>query len=145
MKLNTSVFGEIEVSEEQIIRFPGGIPGFEELEQFAYVEWEDSYPFSYLISVDDPKIGFLTAEPFVFFKDYEFELSEMILEELGVVSQKDVMVRAIISAEQGLEDATANLMAPIVVNMQKKAAKQVVLHQSPYSTKHKLIASVASK
>ena len=37
MKINTRIFGEIEVEEDKIIHFVNGIVGFPELKEFALV------------------------------------------------------------------------------------------------------------
>lgn len=67
VKVETVLFGEIEIRDDQIIRFPGGIPGFEDHEKFTIIEPDPSVPFSYLQSIEDQELHFILADPFVFF------------------------------------------------------------------------------
>ncbi|MDQ1911280.1 flagellar assembly protein FliW [Paenibacillus sp. GD4] len=138
MKCNTLHFGEIEISKEQLLDFPQGLPGFEEYNQFALLQFEEEQPFAYLQSVDNSNISFVVAPPFFFFVDYEFDLTESIKDELHIRSESDVMVLGIITVHHESFEATMNLLAPIIVNPNAKRAKQIILHNTDYRTKHPL-------
>ncbi|HZH60848.1 MAG TPA: flagellar assembly protein FliW, partial [Metabacillus sp.] len=43
------------------------------------------------------------------------------------------------------EESTANLQGPIIINENKKLAKQIIINDSPYTTKHKLFSEKAAK
>ena len=61
------------------------------------------------------------------------------LQELGIKDQEDMQIYAIITIPQGkIEDMTANLTAPVVLNQKNMQAKQVVLEKGGYTTKHRL-------
>ena len=49
-------FGDLEISEEQIIYFPKGIIGFEGLERYVLLNATDKV--SWLQSVDEPALAF---------------------------------------------------------------------------------------
>ncbi|MBD0384180.1 flagellar assembly protein FliW [Paenibacillus sedimenti] len=140
VKQETLHFGEIEIQEDQIIHFPSGMPGFEDYSRFVLLHLDDEIPFSYLQSVDDGNISFIIANPFTFYPEYEFELSQIAKDELDIKSEEDVMVFGIITVHQqsGDGEITMNLLAPIVMNPKLRKAKQVVLHDTAYKTKHKL-------
>ena len=38
MQIKSTRFGEFEVSEELIVQFPEGLPGFEDQKQFAFLK-----------------------------------------------------------------------------------------------------------
>jgi flagellar assembly factor FliW len=138
MKIDTLRFGEIMVEEKDIIQFQQGLPGFEELKQFTLVKLEGSLPFSFLQSLDDGAVAFLVTNPFVFFPQYEFSLSDSAQEELHIQQEQDVAVWGIVTVQGSLEKATVNLLAPIVINRNKTMGKQVILHGSDYKTKHRI-------
>lgn len=138
MKLNTLHFGEIEIGEEQTIEFTNGLPGFEEYTRFVVLPLDGGVLFVCLQSLDDGNLSFIGASPFDFFPDYEFELSEAAKEELGIETEADVSVYGLITVASSGQEATMNLLAPIVVNAALKRAKQIVLHDSPYKTRHPL-------
>jgi len=139
MKLETSHFGQIDIEEERVVRFTHGLPGFEELLSFAILGPEEIMPFAYLQSIEEPEISFLVTNPFAFYKDYEFELSETAQAELGVEKEEDLQIWSIVTMHEKLTNATMNLLAPIVINRSKQQGKQVILHNTSYTTKHALI------
>ncbi|MBP1157803.1 MULTISPECIES: flagellar assembly protein FliW [unclassified Paenibacillus] len=134
--LNTASLGEIEISEEQLIAFNEGIPGFEEDRRFVILPVDPELPFAYLQSADDERIHFVVVDPFSMYKPYEFHIDEETQTELGIESEKDVEVWCVVTIQQSLEKATVNLLAPIIINSNHRTGKQMVLHQSQYHTRH---------
>lgn len=64
MKINTKVFGEIEISEDKIIIFQDGIIGFPDLKRFALLhdmERGDNVGIRFLQSLEEP--GFAMPVP----------------------------------------------------------------------------------
>jgi flagellar assembly factor FliW len=141
MKIETSRFGVIDVQEEDILEFPDGLPGFDEEKRFVLICPEDLEPLCFLQSVRNGELAFIVTNPFPFYPDYEFELSDEVAEQLSIHDPFDVAVYVIISATEGLEQATANLLGPILVNVRERMGKQIILHRSPYKTKHPLFRS----
>ncbi|WP_151733760.1 flagellar assembly protein FliW ['Paenibacillus yunnanensis' Narsing Rao et al. 2020] len=135
MLIETLAWGKLDISEEFIFTFPKGIPGFEDESEFALIAVEGG-PFSYLQSLRTESLSFLLADPFVFYPGYEFELPDAEAEELGI--QEAVSVRSIITFKEQVELSTINLLAPIVLNPEKRLGKQVVLIKSQYQTKQPL-------
>jgi flagellar assembly factor FliW len=138
IELLTNRFGYLNISENDIYTFSKGIPGFEEQTSFIIVAPEQDDPFSFLQSVAAGDLAFVITDPFLFYPDYEFEIPESALSELNIQSKEQVMVRSIITIPDKLEAATINLVAPIVLNVDGRLGKQVVLGKSPYTTKHSL-------
>ena len=62
MQVNTTRFGIIEVSEKELINFPWGVPGFEELKSYVLLEYKNG-PFQWLQSVDEPAVAFVVCSP----------------------------------------------------------------------------------
>ncbi|WP_373230786.1 flagellar assembly protein FliW [Cohnella sp.] len=145
MKLNTARFGELEVREEDIIQFSEGIPGFEQSHRFMLIVIEEQAPLAYLQSVDDGELAFIVIDPFEFFPNYEFELPELAMRELQIESTNQIIVRTIVSVTGELELATANLVAPVVINNSSRSGKQLVLSRTDYTTRHRLLALDATK
>lgn len=127
------MWGEVEVQEKDIYQFPKGLPGFEEETEFALIPWDDT-PFSYLQSVREKDLSFLLVSPFTFVTDYSFELSGVDKEELEIAEQ--VSVYSMVTIHSQANHSTMNLLAPVVLNPEKRLGKQVILHQSIYETRH---------
>lgn len=124
---------ETEVPE---LAFPAGLPGFPELHRFALQQWGDAdSPYSLLLSLDEPSVRFLVAPPDLFFDDYEVELSDDDVQQLGLAGPDEALVLVLITVPEPAADATANLLAPLVLNTRSLTGAQVVLADSGYSTR----------
>jgi flagellar assembly factor FliW len=137
MKIHTKYHDECEINEKDIFHFEHGIPGFLDEKKFVLLPLENT-PFVILQSVKTPALGFAMINPFIYFKDYDFELDEQSVAQLQLSSEKEVAVYVILTVADPFEQTTANLQAPIVLNHNKKLGKQVILTNSPFKTKHKL-------
>ena len=142
MQIKSTRFGEFEVSEELIVQFPEGLPGFEDQKQFAFLPYtvdEDNSPFAYMQSVQDPDLTLLLADPFLFFKHYSLNLNDEDAAQLGLSdSEETAGVYGIVAVPEKIDQMTVNLVAPIVVNWKEQKGMQIILDRSPYSTKHRL-------
>lgn len=140
MKVNTRLFGEISVEENNIVRFSQVIPGFENLYQFVIIQPDEQIPFSYLQCLDDGDVSFIVTDPFLAYPDYDFVLTNEVLESLSIKSEHDIMIRSIVNFTQ--TEPTINLLAPLVININSKLGKQIILHDSNYTVRHKLAPNV---
>ncbi len=138
IEINSTRLGKIKVDGDKTITFPWGIPGIEDTKNFVLIHSDPNLPFHFLQSIDKGEISFILTNPFVFFPEYEIVLSKDVMNELNIESENDVGVYVIVSVMDSLENATANLMAPIVINLKNRKAKQVIYHDSKYSLKHHL-------
>ncbi|ESU72901.1 flagellar assembly protein FliW [Geobacillus zalihae] len=137
MNIDTKYHGTVAVKEEDIIHFPHGLPGFADEKRFVLLPLADT-PFVILQSVETPALGFVLIEPFSYFPTYEFELDEATVEQLNIESERDVAVYVILTVADPFHETTANLQAPVVINVHKRLGKQVILTNPPYKTKHRL-------
>ncbi|WP_264739633.1 flagellar assembly protein FliW [Cytobacillus firmus] len=138
MKIQTKFHGEQEINMDDIIQFPSGIPGFLEEKEFFILPLEGTELFV-LQSVKVIEVAFIVTDPFLLFPHYEFDLPDEVIEKLEIQSAKDVATFAILTVREPFQDTTANLKAPIIINQLKKLGKQVILNQTPYQTKHKIM------
>jgi len=144
MKIATKYHGEIDIQTEDIIRFEQGVPGFLEEKQFVLLPLDDT-PFVILQSVQTPELGFVMIEPFSYFPTYEIELDDATCAQLSLKAEKDVAVYVILTVAEPFDDTTANLQAPVVINVCERIGKQVILLNSPYKTKHRLFPEKVAK
>ena len=140
MKINTKYHGEIELTEEDILRFEKGIPGFPSQTKFVGIPLTDDGLFQVLQSVTDADIGFILTDPFFFKKDYDFVLEDGVVESLQIQRTEEVKVSVIITPQEPFNESTANLQAPVIMNTSNNKARQVILTNTTYQTKHPLFA-----
>lgn len=117
----------------------GTILGFPECNAFELYPVDESTtdtPFAFLQSTEDASVGFLVADPFSFYSDYQVELSEQEKEFLDVVDPEHVIVLAITTIAEPFAKSTINLLAPLLINTNNLRGKQIVLPpDTPFSTK----------
>jgi flagellar assembly factor FliW len=143
LKLATKYHGEQMVEEKEIIRFEKGIPGFDEEKEFVLLPFADDSVFMILQSVTNPGLAFIISDPFYFFKEYEFNLDDQIVDVLQLTTEKDVAIFVILTVQDPFQRTTANLQAPIVINTEKKLGKQIILTNTDYGTRHSIFQEVA--
>ena len=133
MIIATEHLGNIEYSENDILTFAHGIPGFEDEKQFILIPAEDiEFPFSYLQSVQSADLAFIVTDPFLFVENYDFELSSSDATSLNVKSDEDladISVLSIVTIPNDVDQTTINIMAPIVINHEAKVGRQVLLSE----------------
>lgn len=130
MKIDTKFFGEVEIDNKLIMNFQSGIPGFDDLKEYVLLNVEDRN-FRCLQSINEKEMCLLVISPWDYFKEYEINLSDNETSELQISNEKDVLVFNILTVREG--NITANLVAPIVINLLNNKAKQIVLSDSKYS------------
>lgn len=126
-RIQTQLFGEIEIEQEKIITFEQGLPGFEQARGFVFLPLEDSM-FTIMQSADS-ELHFVTLNPFMVFPDYDFDLSQSDMDYLGINREKDILVYNIVVIHQEFGKSTVNMQAPIVLNLGTNKGKQIVLNQ----------------
>ncbi len=139
MKFITTRFGQIDCKENDVIILPKGILGFSQLTRYVIIEREEAAPFKWLQSVEDPNVAFVVMDPLELFPNYKLEIDERELEELNYTSSKDLITYVIVTVPQNATQASADLLGPLVINRKKRLAKQAVMSNSPYTTRHYLL------
>ncbi|MGP4073868.1 flagellar assembly protein FliW [Piscibacillus sp. B03] len=138
MKITTLYFGEIEVNDQDVLTFESGLPGFQEHKQFVLLDLEGNPAFKVLQSLKQENLAFIVTNPFLIEAKYEFELEEASKQQLKLEEPNDVQVWNIVTVQDPFEQSTVNLKGPIVINAKKNLAKQLLLSESNYSTKHSI-------
>ncbi|MGI5911535.1 MAG: flagellar assembly protein FliW [Syntrophomonadaceae bacterium] len=139
MQIKTAFFGELNISANDIIHFPEGLPAFETEKQFILIPLEENSPFFYLQSVKRADLCLLLADPFTFFPGYEVELADTVLKQLEIPEEKPpLIVLSVLTVPGDFKKTTANLMAPVIINIEKKIGLQYIPEKTDYNTKHPL-------
>lgn len=135
---------EPEQGQQKVVSFPWGIPGLVHSEYTLSIP-AGEMPFYFLRSVEDPGVGLLLVNPFMVYRDYEIDISDEVTGRLKIADAGQVAVLCTVNTSRGLDRATVNLMAPIVINTENMTARQVVLHDSGYSLRHPLFLGAGAK
>ncbi len=132
MRVNTKLFGEIDIDDDKILTFEGGIVGFPDLKKFALMHDsendEDGRGLSFLVSLDEPAFEMPVMNPLLVKGDYNPEVEDDYLIPLGELKEEDLLVLVTVTVPHEIEKMTVNLMAPFVINARTRKAVQVILN-----------------
>jgi flagellar assembly factor FliW len=134
--VKTGRFGQLTISDDEAVTIPNGLFGFPELKQFCLVDPADETLILWLQSLDHPETAFPMLEPKIFKPDYSARLSAAELRELKLENVNQSAVFNILTIPADVTQMTANLKAPVVINLKQQIARQVVLQENEYSIKH---------
>jgi flagellar assembly factor FliW len=136
MKIESPVLGAVEVSEDKVIEFPAGLPGFEKCHRFVLVHEEGGEANVFLLqSVDDPGIAFSLTGPEQLGITYEFPLSDGEAASLKLSRPEDAVVAVIVRKDNDAPSSAglrANFMAPLVINVGARRGLQKVIEKGGY-------------
>jgi flagellar assembly factor FliW len=141
MKVNTKAFGLIEVDEKQKVNFPQGLFGFDDYSEYVLLDAEHQ-PFFWLQSVNDQEIAFVLINPFLFKPDYEVNITNEELAEIGINSPDNALIFVIVTIPQDGSPMTANLQGPLVINRDNMTGMQAVLSDTRWKTRHDIMAEL---
>lgn len=135
MLIESKHFGKVEIPEEEVIFFPEGIPGFSEIHRYILLEEKDS-PFLWLQAIDKIEPCFIVINPKIFYPNYKPHLASDILESLEIKDKEQLIFYTIVVIPEDITQMRTNLQAPLVISMENKRARQVVLNQPEYQLRH---------
>jgi flagellar assembly factor FliW len=139
--VETKHCGTMEYREESVYDFPHGLPAFESETRFVLIERPENKPLVFLQSLSRSSLCFLAVPMWAIDRDYRSGISREDLEALGLDPERqpvlggEVLVLALISLYDRFSP-TANLMAPIVVNLKTRQGLQAIRQDSCYSHEH---------
>ncbi len=139
MKISTKNFGEVEISENDIITFEQPIFGFDEYTKYI-VLMDDSLngEFIWLQSVDDSDLCFVLANPSNLSEKYSPEFTDEIK---SIIGEKIDEVWLVMVVADDFSQSTVNMRSPIIINLSQRKAAQIILEEN-YPLRHKLFEGV---
>jgi flagellar assembly factor FliW len=142
VKLVTKAYGLIDVDERQKITFPEGLLGFEQIKDYVLLDAERQ-PFYWLQAIAVEELAFIMINPFLFRPDYEVNVDDGELQEIGLSDPKMALTFSVVTipAEGPM---TANLQGPLIINRESRLGKQAILTDSRWKTKHNVMEELAS-
>lgn len=145
MEINTSRFGAIAVTNEDFIEFSEGILGFSDLRRFVLLDDPNDEIFAWLQSAEEPNIAFPILEPELFEDGFELKLNPSDLQSLKKTGVEDLRTFCIITIPEDPSKMTANLKAPVVVNLEERLARQCVLQDNKLEIREPIFEKLQSR
>ncbi|MDR1994530.1 flagellar assembly protein FliW [Azonexus sp.] len=145
MKVDTYLFGSIEVDPERIITFPNGLVAFEKSRRYTLIQ-EDAQGSSFTLqSLDEPGLALQIVDPTTLGFHYELQLSDAESSLLQWPAADDVVVMQVLYKKEidGKADIVPNLRAPLVINLRARIGLQKVMENfRPNVTLSNLVSAV---
>lgn len=139
MRVNTRLFGEVDIADEKIITFPGGIIGFPEMTQFTLIYDEEqgtSAGIRWLQSLNEPGFAMPVMDPLIVKNDYNPEVDDELLKSIGNVNTENILVLVTVTVPADISKMTVNLQGPIIINIEERKACQVIVDAEQYPVKY---------
>lgn len=147
MKIDTRKFGEIDIEEDKILTMPEGLPGFAGFERFILIEDPETAPFCRFQSIEDSNLSFIVMNPLMFKPDYKLDLKGLIQNRgWKDVELEKLLIFVVINIKEGKKEKsiTANLMGPLVINLENKEVIQMAISDSDYSHQYDVLKAISN-
>lgn len=135
---NSTGFNHNDVPMEDIIVFKDGLLGLDHLKKYILVSPEENLPFKYLQSIEEDNLAFIVINPYLYMPDYSFDVFDDVIDELEINEPSDVLVLNVVVIPNDIKKMTANFAAPILINVNNRKGKQIVLNDSKYEIRHSI-------
>ena len=131
MVINTRDFGELTINESDIINFPLGLYGFEDLKRFVLLNDEnsdnDDNSILWLQAVDNAFPCLVVLNPADFCEDFSPIISSEDKQFFDTEDSGTLSYMAIAVVNSDVTKTAINLKSPIALDMNKKIGKQILL------------------
>jgi flagellar assembly factor FliW len=134
MKTIETRFGEVEYDPSQVLNFPEGLVGLDQLKNFLVMPNKKQGPLFWIQCVDDPAFAFVVTDPTNFFRDYMVVPDDNERQKLGIGADGACYALAIVSISEEKE-ITLNLAGPILYAPETNKGLQVILEDPRYDTR----------
>ena len=142
MILHSKTLGRFEVEDSSLLYCADGLRRVRGVQEVLSWPRSPEYgPFLWLMSVDEPDLGFAVADPQLFFPGrYEVNLGDADRDALDLQPGDTISIFVIVSITDGGRRITANLKGPVVLNTRNRMCRQVVIYNPSYSVRQPLLA-----
>lgn len=131
--LNLPRFGDCSYDNAEVLEFPWGLPGFPNSHRWLALNIEAQSTYIWLQSLDNLSVALPTLDPWMVFEEYDPKLPPYAIAALDIRDANEFAVLCVVVATTNAQEMTMNLMAPIIINLRARRARQVMLENSNYS------------
>jgi len=124
---------------EDVIAFPGGLPGFEGAREFVIFTRPQHAPFHWMRSVAGSEAQFVLINPLQFRPDYNPLVPSSEIADLDVRDPKELLLYTIVTVNQDMAKSTANLAGPLFINIRTRIGKQILVDDPRWSTSERIL------
>ena len=126
MEIATTKFATVTIEPEDIILFPSGLIGLDGSYQWVLLADGESDVLGWLQSIQRPEVALAVVSPRRFVPDYQARVYRRELEPLQLTRASDAQILVILSQHD--ESITLNLKGPLVINLERRVGRQVIVN-----------------
>ena len=125
---DTRYFGPTVYSDDSLIHMPRGPIGFDDETAFVLIQLPEQFPLVYLQSTRSADLCFIALPVLTIARDYELVLHPEDAQTIDVPCQPEIGrdVLCLVLVATGEDGPTANLLAPVLVNLRTRRAMQCI-------------------
>jgi flagellar assembly factor FliW len=144
VKFSTTRFGDIEVDDRDVFFLKEGLIGFPSFKRLIVLEHNPGTPFKWIQSVDEGDMAFVVIDPLLLDPDYPVD---MLKKAIAVDDNlpKEIGAAVIAVVPPAPHPITVNLLAPVVLDPEKRIGAQIILNGTNYTTRHVLVQDDSGK
>ena len=139
MRIETKIFGTVEITDDKIITFENGIIGFPELKHFTLLHDDEAGTdagIRFLQSMEEPGFAMPVMDPLIVKQDYDPVVEDELLAGIGELNENNVLVMVTVTVPSDLTKMSVNLQGPIIINVEKRLAVQLIVENKDYPVKY---------
>lgn len=142
LTVSSTRFGDILIEEDRVIHFSEGLLGFPDQKAFIIQQHKPGSSFYWLQSVALPYLAFVIINPFLGEKDYLKELPPSDQSYFNGIEDGRTLALSLVTIKPESDPPlTMNLVGPVIINLENRTGRQVVLSTTRYTCKHPLVLS----
>jgi flagellar assembly factor FliW len=145
MQVQTTRFGSIQINDTDIITFRDGLLGFADLRKFVLLDDPNDEIFAWMQSCEKPHIAFPVLEPELYSESYKPTLTKTDLASVGILAAERPRLFTIVTIPEDVTQMTANMKAPLVINVKDRVAKQIVVQENDFQIKFPIFAELQKR
>ena len=124
-------------TEKTVIEFPDGLPGLGDAYHWELLDNEEVRPLFWLRSLERPGLALLVVDPRLVTPDYKPRLSSAHLARIGFEPEHATLTLVVVAVHEDGR-ATANLRAPMIVDIETMRGVQAILEDEDMPLRYPL-------
>ena len=132
------------VRPENVFSFPEGLLGFPRLNEFVFILNDKVKPFLFMHALDGSDLCFVCVESFMICPSYNVKLPDSFVESLAIKDPAEVLLLNLVTVKQKVEDISANMVSPLVINIKSRIGRQLIVENSVFPIRYKIWDAIAN-
>lgn len=124
MRIDSTRFGAVTIEPEDILTFPQGLIGWEDLRHWVLLCDSENNSLGWLQCVGRPDVALPVVSPRKYVPGYQARIKKSQLAALEITPEDQAFVLTVLARNDG--QLTVNLRAPIVINLDRRLGRQIV-------------------